>query len=219
MTISCFSPGTTNTTDVVFFDSSFTFSNESIEVGCCDNDMTVTNVTCGKGISCTGQCSAIEASLCPSGNCTGNLEDCGLHQEEEYESTGPAAATGASWEFNWCLPGAVRPIYKTPLPHPVADCQVLHHSACCFHPKCYSKRPKACQWLNYFTGADSNLLLELSGHFQATLAPNLVEFLMATGVAKCKISTFLTAPYWTVTPTHTLVSEDSLKNNPQMSHI
>ena len=118
MTISCFSPGTTNTTDVVFFDSSFTFSNESIEVGCCDNDMTVTNVTCGKGISCTGQCSAIEASLCPSGNCTGNLEDCGLHQEEEYESTGPAAATGASWEFNWCLPGAARPIYQTSLNTP-----------------------------------------------------------------------------------------------------
>ena len=118
MTISCFSPGTTNTTDVVFFDSSFTFSNESIEVGCCDSDLTVTNVTCGKGISCTGQCSAIEASLCPSGNCTGNLEDCGLHQEEEYESTGPAAATGASWEFNWCLPGAARPIYKTPLSTP-----------------------------------------------------------------------------------------------------
>ena len=105
------------------------------------------------------------------------------------------------------------------LTHLVTDCQVLHHSACCFHPTCYSKRPKACQWLNYFTGADSNLLLELSGHFQATLAPNLVAFLMATGVAKCKISTFLTAPYWTVTPTHTLVSEDSLKNNPQMSHI
>ena len=51
-------------------------------------------------------------------------------------------------------------------PRPLADCQVLHHSACCFHPTCYSKRPKACQWLNYFTGVDSNLLFgpNLSGH-------------------------------------------------------
>ena len=32
------------------------------------------------------------------------------------------------------------------------DCRVLYHSACCFHPTCYSKSPKKCSWLNYFTG-------------------------------------------------------------------
>ena len=104
----CHSSGNANTTNVDFFDSSFTFSNESIEVGCCSPDMKLTNVTCGKGISCTGQCSAIDASLCPSGNCTGDPEDCrpNLVKEEGLGSEGPALASRPPWEFKWCVPGA-----------------------------------------------------------------------------------------------------------------
>ena len=76
----------TSTSDVDFFDSSFTFSNELIEVGCCTRDAILTSVTCGRGSSCTGQCSAIEASLCPSGNCTGDPEDCRQSFELEEET-------------------------------------------------------------------------------------------------------------------------------------
>lgn len=54
----------TSTTYADFFDSSFTFFNDSIQVGCCAPDLTLTKVTCGQGTSCVGQCSAIGASLC-----------------------------------------------------------------------------------------------------------------------------------------------------------
>ena len=113
LNLSCHSSGNANTTDVDFFDSSFTFSNESIEVGCCDRDMTLTNVTCGEGVSCIAVCSAIDASLCPSANCTEDRGDCVIHPASEVQGNGEgssvtesAPTTGASWEFNWCLPGA-----------------------------------------------------------------------------------------------------------------
>ena len=129
----------TSTSDVDFFDSSFTFSNESIEVSCCTRDASLTSVTCGRGSSCTGQCSAIEASLCPSGNCTGNFEDCspslGLDEGENH-GKGRSAATRPSWEFRWCVPA----------------CQVRYHSACCYHPTCRAQRGQLCSWINYLTG-------------------------------------------------------------------
>ena len=37
---------------------------------------------------------------------------------------------------------------------PLAGCKVLTHSACCFHPTCYSRRPEKCDWLNYYTGLE-----------------------------------------------------------------
>ena len=131
--------GTTTTTDVDFFDSAFTFSNESVEVGCCARDTSLTNVTCGQGASCSGQCSAIEASLCPSGNCTGNFEDCspslGLDEGEDL-GKGRSYATLPSWVFNWCT----------------HRCPVRYHPSCCFHPTCRRRRRKLCRWMNYLTG-------------------------------------------------------------------
>ena len=128
------------TTDVDFFDSAFTFSNESIEVGCCARDSSLTNVTCGRGTSCIGQCSAIQASLCPSGNCTEDPEDCRpsllLDEGGDHERRGFSVATRPSWEFRWCVPG----------------CRVRYHSACCFHPTCRAQRGQLCSWMNYFTG-------------------------------------------------------------------
>ena len=104
--------GNSTLTEVDFFDSAFTFTNESIEVGCCSPNTTLTKVTCGQGTSCTGECSAIGASLCPSGTCTEDPEDCSpsllLDQQATREdSTGKqrAAATKPSWQFRWCAPG------------------------------------------------------------------------------------------------------------------
>ena len=135
-----YSKGKANSSGHDFFESSFTFSNQSIEVSCCNVDMVVTNVTCGNGTSCVGACSAIEASLCPSGNCTGDPDDCRPNLSTEDGSSnsnpGPALATRPPWEFKWCLP----------------SCPVLHHTACCFHPTCYSRKPVDCDWMNYFTG-------------------------------------------------------------------
>ena len=129
----------TSTSDVDFFDSSFTFSNESIEVSCCTRDASLTSVTCGRGSSCTGQCSAIEASLCPSGNCTEDPEDCRpnlLLAEEEGDGKGRSLDTQPSWVFNWCT----------------HRCPVRYHPSCCFHPTCRRRRWKLCSWMNYLTG-------------------------------------------------------------------
>ena len=131
--------GNSITAEVDFFDFAFTFSSESIEVGCCDHDTTLTNVTCGQGSSCTGQCSAIEASLCPSGNCTEDPEDCRpnlLLAEEEGDGKGRSYATLPSWVFNWCT----------------HRCPVRYHPSCCFHPTCRRRRWKLCSWMNYLTG-------------------------------------------------------------------
>ena len=94
--------------NVDFFEYAFAFSNETIEVGCCSSDTTLTNVTCGRGTSCIGQCSAIDASLCLSGKCTGNIEDCNPSLPandywEDYEKW-MSWASRPSWVFKWCLP-------------------------------------------------------------------------------------------------------------------
>ena len=97
--------GNSTLTEVDFFDSAFTFTNESIEVGCCSPNTTLTKVTCGQGTSCTGECSAI-------GTCTEDPEDCSpsllLDQQATREdSTGKqrSAATKPSWQFRWCATG------------------------------------------------------------------------------------------------------------------
>ena len=140
-------PTNTTTSDVDFFDSSFTFYNESIQVSCCGRDKTVTTKTCGLGASCIGQCSAIDASLCLSGNCTGNPEDCRLGQEAKLNRKKRSSQTGSSSDYRWCYP----------------DCRVAKHPSCCFNPHCKSIRPKRCKYLNYFTGkyifADSSSTL------------------------------------------------------------
>ena len=148
--------GNASTTDVDFFDSAFTFSNESISVGCCGRDTTLTNVTCGLGRSCTGQCSAIEASLCPSGNCTGDRDDCGpslaLEEGEDNEKR-RSVVSQASWQFRWCVPG----------------CKVRYHSACYFHPTCRSLRGQLCNWMNYFTGRFLSSTLSKQHHSRQLL--------------------------------------------------
>ena len=126
--------------DINFFDSSFTFSNTSIEVGCCSRNSTLTKVTCGEGMSCTAQCAAIKASLCPSGKCTRNPEDCRpspLPDDGGEEVPLLERANRPDWELNWC----------TPL------CRVRYHPQCCFHPVCYCKRPALCNWMNYTEGS------------------------------------------------------------------
>ena len=144
---SCFFKGNITTLNLDFFDSAFTFSNESIQVPCCARDTTLTNVTCGQGTSCIGQCSAIGASLCPSGNCTEDPADCRPNlesDEEEEEDHGmrrKPISSRPSWQLKWCTP----------------RCRVHYHKACCFHPICRSKKRQSCSWLNYFTGGNHEL--------------------------------------------------------------
>ena len=129
----------TPTTYADFFDSSFTFFNESIQVRCCSPDLTLTNVTCGQGTSCIGQCSAIGASLCLSENCTADPDDCNISLESEKRkkrNAGTCKACQSSQKLRKCAP----------------SCRVKRKPACCFHPVCYEKRPNYCSNTNYFSG-------------------------------------------------------------------
>ena len=132
-----FSPGNTNASTIDFFENVFTFSNKLATVNCCHQNNTIELAICGLGASCAGKCSAIGASLCPSGNCSG---DCEMPFEQETNQTevrrGASTATRPSSAFAWCSP----------------RCKVWRHKGCCYNPTCKRKREKACRWINYLTG-------------------------------------------------------------------
>ena len=136
----CLTIGNTNASSVDFFDNVFTFLNEPVTVNCCHQNDTLELATCGLGASCAGSCSAVGASLCPSGNCTG---DCAmpfdLHETNETTSSRRSYATKPASKFKWCS----------------ARCNVWKHKGCCYNPVCREKsksHKKACGWFNYLTG-------------------------------------------------------------------
>ena len=132
--------GTKNTN--AFFEDIMSNANRSIEVTCCHTNNTSELVTCGFGESCEGKCSAIDAFLCPSGICTGDLEDCEYNFEQEEDEDEPeesstlSVATKPSSAFKWCA----------------ARCPVVKHKACCYNPVCYEKKSDRCKFFNYLTG-------------------------------------------------------------------
>ena len=128
--------GNTNSTTVDFFDNVFTFVNESVTVNCCRSDNTIELATCGLGASCAGSCSALGASLCPSGNCSGDCEMPFEQETNQIESRRWSAATLPSSAFKWCT----------------RRCNVRRHPGCCYNPVCRRRKRKACRWMNYLTG-------------------------------------------------------------------
>ena len=125
-----------------FFDSAFTYSNNVSNVTCCHPDNTPEVLTCGQGASCAGQCSAIGASLCPSGNCTDDPRTCDLEFNDEIaegEESRKSAATLSGTDLAWCTSDG---------------CRVRKHKGCCYNPNClrWKGRKAACKWLNYLTG-------------------------------------------------------------------
>ena len=121
------------------YDHSITIGDETVQVTCCSTNWTMVaiEVTCGQGMSCIGQCTAKDASLCPSGVC-GNCEQ-GLQFDEEEDSTrtrqGHAAVTLPPWTLSFCplvcnrVPGWVR-----------------RWTICCYHPVCKKRKdvPQKC---------------------------------------------------------------------------
>ena len=127
-----------------FFDNAFTFSNHTSNVTCCHPDNTLEVATCGQGASCAGQCSALGASLCPSGKCTDDPRTCDLEfrgENAEEEESGGSTATLSGTDLDWC----------TNAKH---QCRVRTYKDCCYNPKClkWNGRREACAWLNYLTG-------------------------------------------------------------------
>merc|ERR1712062_128736 len=119
--------GMTNASTIPFFNYAFTFFNESATVTCCHQNTTAELATCGMGTSCEGSCSAIKASLCPSGDCAG---DCELPFELESNlNEGKLSISSIPpWQLNWCT----------------NSCNVWTYPVCCFNPVCYEARKKTC---------------------------------------------------------------------------
>ena len=94
-------------------------------------------MTCGQGVSCQGQCSALGASLSQSGKCTHDDDD-------DSTCTVNSDVTGPGSDLKWCLP----------------HCRVIKYNKCCFNPNCLEKpgRKKLCKWLDYLVGKkDTNI--------------------------------------------------------------
>ena len=135
----CFSIGSTNASSVDFFDNVFTFLNESVTVNCCHLNNTLELATCGLGASCAGTCSALGATLCPSGDCTGDCEIPFEQENEDDKERKLSTATKPSSAFKWCSSG----------------CNVWRNKGCCYNPVCRKRSAshrRACRWFNYLTG-------------------------------------------------------------------
>ena len=137
----CLTIGNTNATSVDFFDNVFTFLNESVTVNCCHLNNTLELATCGLGASCAGTCSALGATLCPSGDCTG---DCEIPFEQETADNRAqrnriSVANIDQRKIKWCT----------------NKCNVWNNKVCCYHETCREKSDshrKKCDWFNYLTG-------------------------------------------------------------------
>ena len=118
-----------------FFDKTLTSANQSSVVECCfpEKGETIKRI-CGRGISCAGQCSALEAELCPSGVCTEDPRD---WKVEMTDGEFPPSTLSSS-DLSFCAPG----------------CRVRYHPLCCYNPICFAQREESCKWLNFLSGND-----------------------------------------------------------------
>ena len=110
-----------------FYDNALTVNNETTIVTCCGINLRPQSVSCGHGVSCSGQCSAKDAFLCPSGVCD-NCEQ-GLQMEEELTQERVfAPVTLPSWALSHC----------PRLCHSSSARSVLtrYWPLCCYHPTC-----------------------------------------------------------------------------------
>ena len=145
---------------------------KSISVTCCKEnpnigDVKSINVSCGLGKSCASQCTEQLAHLCPTGNCTGDFEDCipdyqtdeGAQEDaekaEEAEEQSQSRrvedvrnrkrkrrgrfspANLPSWVLSWCS-SRCGIVWKRPI--------------CCFNPICWRMNLKSCNWLQNYSG-------------------------------------------------------------------
>jgi len=110
--------GMMNVTEIPFFDYAFTYFDEPVTVTCCHQNNTMELATCGMGTSCEGSCSAIKASLCPSGDCA----DCAGLETNQTEDRFTAVTSLSSWHVKHCPGIACRVCTRNPI--------------CCLDPDC-----------------------------------------------------------------------------------
>ena len=145
------------------------------------------------------------ASLCPSGNCSGNCEMPFEQETNKIGSRGWSTATLPSSAFAWCS----------------SRCNVWRHKGCCYHPTCRQRRSRACRWMNYLTGTTSSSFSNFSPSYrfhdlfqklgaltitiQGRLAHSQAACPMATGLVRCRRFQSTAPPSWTKMRSHTQV--------------
>ena len=134
-------PGGSSIISTDAYDDAMTNAEETVTVYCCRRDNTPFSVTCGQGLSCAGKCSAQDATLCPTGDCSGTCEIT-LDQEA---SLPPTTAGGV-------LPPSTKPSEAYRHCFPTCKVKGEKNQHCCFHAECQKKRPKLCSWVNDLTG-------------------------------------------------------------------
>ena len=187
---------TTTSTSIVAFDEAFSKAENISTVTCCFRETKeVVNVTCGNGTSCAAECTAQEAELCPSGNCTENPRDWVVHITGSGAGGGgggvsPSAQSSSA--LKWCHP----------------RCQVTANPVCCYNPLCLEKRPSGCAFFNFLTGkfqrsfsisqseSKSEYLRQVNRVRRQELFPT------AVGLARCKKRPFGVPPSWMEKPKH-----------------
>ena len=181
---------TTTSTSIVAFDEAFSKAENISTVTCCFRETKeVVNVTCGNGTSCAAECTAQEAELCPSGNCTDNPRD---WEVQFTGSGGVSPSTLTSSDLKWCHP----------------RCQVQAYPVCCYNPLCFDKRPVSCNWFNLLTGKfqRSFSISQSESKSEYLRQVNRVRrqqlFPMAVGLARCKKRPFEVPPSWMEKPKH-----------------
>ena len=139
-----------------------TNAEETVTVYCCRRDNSPVSVTCGLGLSCAGRCSAQDATLCPTGDCSGTCE-----MTLDQEAPPPPPTSGG------VLPPSTKPSEAYRRCYPRCKVKGEENQNCCFHPECLKKRPRLCSWVNDLTG---NARLDYFA-FLATIAAILAMFL------------------------------------------
>ena len=178
--------GLTSTIDT--YEEALSKSENISTVTCCFRETGQTfKATCGNGTSCAAKCTAQEAELCPSGNCTDDPRD----WEISFTGTGSGGSspsTLASSDLKWCNP----------------SCRVIANPVCCYNPLCFDKRPDSCKWFNFLTGRFQQSFPTSKPEYLCQV--NLVRcqelFPMAVGLARCRKRPSRAPPSSTERPKH-----------------
>ena len=134
-------PGGSDIISIDTYDDAMTNAEEIVTVYCCRRDNTPFSVTCGQGLSCAGKCSAQDATLCPTGDCSGTCEI-----TLDQEAPPPPTTSGG------VLPPATKPSEAYRRCYPRCKVKGEENQHCCFHPECLKLRPRLCSWVNDLTG-------------------------------------------------------------------
>ena len=126
----------TYTVDLDFYNNLMTPHDEKVTVTCCTVYGTTLETSCGQGKNCRAACFALDANLCPTGDC----RDCyTFANEPEGRQEGRSYYAGNSESLRGCYP----------------KCNVNKKSKrCCLHPECRKKKKnkKKCKHFRIVSG-------------------------------------------------------------------